>query len=134
MSELVDRSPAPPADMLIDRFLPRFDVTLIEHTVADATVAATWQALRELDLMQVHTPLMDAAANLNLRNVQLLLASGADRARQNTTGYTAYLLAKEQIEQIKRNEGTPPDYASEILDLVSPHNLAGHSTAAGSMK
>ena len=46
------------------------------------------------------TPLMDAAANLNLRNVQLLLASGADRARQNTTGYTAYLLAKEQIEQI----------------------------------
>jgi hypothetical protein len=60
MSELVDR-PARPVDMLIDRYLPRFDVTLIEHTVADADVATTWQALRELDLMQVHTPLMDAA-------------------------------------------------------------------------
>jgi hypothetical protein len=47
--------------MLIDRYLPRYDVTLIEHTVADADVATTWQALRELDLMQVHTPLMDAA-------------------------------------------------------------------------
>lgn len=60
MSELVDR-PARPVDMLIDRFLPRFDVTLIEHAVADADVATTWQALRDLDLMQVHTPLMDAA-------------------------------------------------------------------------
>jgi hypothetical protein len=50
-----------PADMLIDRYLPHFDVTLIEHTVADADVATTWQALRELDLMDVHTPLMDAA-------------------------------------------------------------------------
>ncbi|WP_242547899.1 nitroreductase/quinone reductase family protein [Amycolatopsis sp. MtRt-6] len=48
-------------DLLIDRFLPRFDVTLIEHVVADADIAETWQALRELDLMRVHSPLMDAA-------------------------------------------------------------------------
>jgi hypothetical protein len=63
MSEPSDGSvpSAAPTDMLIDRYLPRFDVTLIEHTVADADVATTWQALRELDLMQVHTPLMDAA-------------------------------------------------------------------------
>jgi hypothetical protein len=52
---------AAPTEMLIDRYLPRFEVTLIEHTVATADVATTWQALRELDLMQVHTPLMDAA-------------------------------------------------------------------------
>jgi hypothetical protein len=61
MSEPVDLAPARPADMLIDRFLPRFDATLIEHTVADADRATTWRALRELDLMQIHTPLMDAA-------------------------------------------------------------------------
>jgi hypothetical protein len=60
MSELVDR-PAPPVDMLIDRYLPRFDTTVVEHVVADADVATTWRALRELDLMQVHTPLTDAA-------------------------------------------------------------------------
>ncbi|HEU0047484.1 MAG TPA: ankyrin repeat domain-containing protein [Nitrososphaera sp.] len=80
------------------------------------------------------TPLMDAAAKLNLNNVQLLLASGADAARQNTTGSTAYLLAKEQNEQIEINKGRVPDYAPGILDLVSPHNLAEHSTAAGAMK
>ena len=33
-------------DLLIDRFLPRFDVTLIEHVVADADIAGTWQAVR----------------------------------------------------------------------------------------
>src|SRR5438445_178818 len=80
------------------------------------------------------TPLMDAAAKLNLNNVQLLLASGADAARQNTTGSTAYLLANEQNEQIEINKGRVPDYAPGILDLVSPHNLAEHSTAAGAMK
>lgn len=47
--------------MLIDRFLPRFDVTLIEHLVVDADIDATWQAVHDLDLMRVHTPLMDAA-------------------------------------------------------------------------
>jgi hypothetical protein len=48
-------------EMLIDRYLPRFDVTLIEHTVADADVATTWEALGGLDFAQVHTPLTDAA-------------------------------------------------------------------------
>jgi hypothetical protein len=48
-------------DMLIDHYLPRFDVTAFEHTVADADVATTWSALQRLDLMRVHTPLMDAA-------------------------------------------------------------------------
>jgi len=48
-------------ELLIDRFLPRFDVTLIEHVVADADIAETWRAVRDLDLMRVHSPLMDAA-------------------------------------------------------------------------
>src|SRR3954451_22461693 len=48
-------------DLLIDRFLPRFDVTLIDHVVADADIAETWRAVRDLDLMRVHSPLMDAA-------------------------------------------------------------------------
>ena len=55
------RPAAPPAELLIDRYLPRYDVGLIEHTVAEADLATTWEALCELDLAQVHTPLMDAA-------------------------------------------------------------------------
>lgn len=47
--------------MLIDRYLPSFDVTRIEHTVVNADIATTWRALRELDLTTVHTPLLDAA-------------------------------------------------------------------------
>ena len=39
-------------DMLIDHYLPRFDVTRIEHTVVDVDVATTWSALRRLDLMR----------------------------------------------------------------------------------
>ena len=58
------RPAAPPAELLIDRYLPRYDVGLIEHTVAEADLATTWEALCELDLAQVHTPLMDAAMYL----------------------------------------------------------------------
>lgn len=50
-----------PGEMLIDRYLPEFDVTLIEHLVVDAEPVATWRALQDLDLMQVHSPLLDAA-------------------------------------------------------------------------
>lgn len=48
-------------EFLIDRYLPRYDVTLVEHIVVDADVPTTWQALMGLDLMQVHTPLLDTA-------------------------------------------------------------------------
>lgn len=48
-------------EMLIDRYLPTFDTTVVEHTVVDADVPVTWSALTELDLMRVHTPLLDAA-------------------------------------------------------------------------
>ncbi|MGE3287787.1 MAG: hypothetical protein AB7J32_17070 [Pseudonocardia sp.] len=54
-------APAEADDLLIDRYLPRFDVTLIEHSVADAEIAHTWTALREFDLLDVHSPLTDAA-------------------------------------------------------------------------
>ncbi|GAA4707260.1 hypothetical protein GCM10023215_55130 [Pseudonocardia yuanmonensis] len=54
-------APAAATEMLIDRYLPRFDRTLVEHTVADADPAATWQALCALDLARVHSPLTDAA-------------------------------------------------------------------------
>lgn len=46
---------------LIDRYLPHFDVTLLEHRVVDADTATTWTALTELDLLTVQTPLLDAA-------------------------------------------------------------------------
>lgn len=59
--ELTPDPPAQPATMIIDRQLPRFDVTRIEHRVVDATLPRTWDAIRDLDLMEIHTPLMDAA-------------------------------------------------------------------------
>jgi hypothetical protein len=46
--------------MLLDRYLPRYTATVTEHTVVDADVATTWRAQRELDLLTVHTPLLDA--------------------------------------------------------------------------
>jgi len=60
----------PPADareavsaeeMLIDRYLPRFQVTQIEHLVVNADIGTTWAALVDLDLLDVHSPLLDAA-------------------------------------------------------------------------
>ncbi|HEY7596182.1 MAG TPA: hypothetical protein VH969_23765 [Actinophytocola sp.] len=48
-------------EMLLDHYLPHYSVTLAEHAIVDADVATTWRALRELDLLQVHTPLLDAA-------------------------------------------------------------------------
>ncbi|MBE1495634.1 hypothetical protein H4696_002734 [Amycolatopsis lexingtonensis] len=49
------------ADLLVDRFLPRFDVTLIEHVVADADIGETWRAVRDLDLTRVRSPLTGLA-------------------------------------------------------------------------
>jgi hypothetical protein len=55
-------TPAPGAEsLLIDDALPRFDVTRREHLVVDADVPTTWAALLATDLMDVHTPLLDAA-------------------------------------------------------------------------
>ena len=53
-----------PAELLIDRYLPRYDVGLVEHTLAEADLAATWRAVYELDLARIHTPLMDAAMSV----------------------------------------------------------------------
>lgn len=51
----------PATAMLIDRYLPDFDVTVIEHAVVDADVETTWRALLDVDLLDVHSPLLDAA-------------------------------------------------------------------------
>jgi len=41
--------------ILIDRCLPDFDVTLIEHTVVNADISTTWRALMDLDLLDVRS-------------------------------------------------------------------------------
>lgn len=69
-------------EMLIDRYLPDFDVTLIEHTVVEADVPTTWAALTDLDLMQVHTPLLDAA--MFVRSLPDRVAGWSGRARPDT--------------------------------------------------
>jgi hypothetical protein len=47
--------------MLIDRFLPDFDETIIEHDVINAPVGDVYQTVREMDFLDIHSPLMDAA-------------------------------------------------------------------------
>ena len=48
-------------EMLIDRALPRFDLTRVEHVVVEADPETTYAAVRRMDFMKVHSPLMDAA-------------------------------------------------------------------------
>ncbi len=46
---------------LIDLVMPRYDVTIAEHAVVHADSDTTYRATRSLDLLRVHTPLLDAA-------------------------------------------------------------------------
>ncbi|AQT82655.1 hypothetical protein B1R94_08350 [Mycolicibacterium litorale] len=47
--------------MVIDAVLPSYDVVIIEHIVVHADPATTYSAARGLDLLRVHSPLLDAA-------------------------------------------------------------------------
>jgi hypothetical protein len=47
--------------MIIDEYLPRYDTVIAEHIVVDADPGTAWRAARDLDLLRVHTPLMDTA-------------------------------------------------------------------------
>jgi hypothetical protein len=47
--------------MLIDQFLPQFDETIIEHAVIDAPVEIVYRTVRDMDFLDIHSPLMDAA-------------------------------------------------------------------------
>lgn len=49
-----------PGGMLIDELLPAFDATIIEHVVIDAPPEAVYEAAREMDFLQVHSPMLDA--------------------------------------------------------------------------
>jgi hypothetical protein len=67
------------AELLIDVCLPGFDTTAREHLVVEADLATTWQALCDLDLMQVHTPLMDVALQVRLLPGVVARALGRQR-------------------------------------------------------
>lgn len=45
--------------MILDEQMPRYDVTITVHRVVAADPRTTWQAARELDFTNVHTPLTD---------------------------------------------------------------------------
>ncbi|MCX2931303.1 hypothetical protein ORI20_13540 [Mycobacterium sp. CVI_P3] len=47
--------------MVIDAALPSYDVAISEHVVVQADPSATYRAARGLDLLRVHSPLLDAA-------------------------------------------------------------------------
>lgn len=45
--------------MLIDEVLPDFDTTIIEHIVIDAPCDVVHEAARDMDFLQVHSPIVD---------------------------------------------------------------------------
>lgn len=47
--------------MIIQSVMPLYDIVIDEHLVVDADPATTYCAARGLDLLTVHTPLLDAA-------------------------------------------------------------------------
>ncbi|MGI9612939.1 MAG: hypothetical protein ACR2QO_08530 [Acidimicrobiales bacterium] len=47
--------------MLLDDVLPEFDTTIIEHIVIDASSEVVYRTAREMDFMQIHSPMLDAA-------------------------------------------------------------------------
>ncbi len=47
--------------MLIDSFMPTFDVTIAEHVIVRRDPSTTFQEARALDFLSVHTPLLDLA-------------------------------------------------------------------------
>jgi hypothetical protein len=64
------------------------------------------------------TVLMDAVAQLNLSNMKLLVSSGADVRRRTRIGQTAYSLALEQIKEFQETGDRPPEYMTEMLNLL----------------
>jgi hypothetical protein len=60
-----------PGEMLIDQILPEYDATIIEHIVIDAPPDVVYRAAREMDFMNVHSPMLDAAMLLRGLPVRL---------------------------------------------------------------
>jgi hypothetical protein len=48
-------------ELILDSLMPDYDVAPAEHVVVSADPANTWRAARELDLLTVHSSLLDAA-------------------------------------------------------------------------
>lgn len=53
--------PVMTSEMLIDDLLPDFDATIIEHLVVNAPPEVVFATAREMDFMQIHSPMTDAA-------------------------------------------------------------------------
>ena len=49
-----------PDEMLLDQLLPDFDATIVEHLVIDAPPDAVYATTRDLDFLQIRSPLVDA--------------------------------------------------------------------------
>jgi hypothetical protein len=47
--------------MVIDSAMPSYDVAIVEHILVRTDPATTYRAARGLDLLRVHSPLLDAA-------------------------------------------------------------------------
>jgi hypothetical protein len=64
--------------VLIDQFLPVFDVVLTEHLVVTANAERTFEAARHLDFLSVRTPLL--TASFFVRGIPARLAGKAPKS------------------------------------------------------
>ncbi len=53
--------PALRTELLLDSVLPEYDETIVEHVIVDAPLDTVYPAVRTMNLLDVHSPLMDAA-------------------------------------------------------------------------
>lgn len=49
------------ATLLIDEILPEFDETIVEHLIIEARPGAVYAAVRNMDFLEISSPVMDAA-------------------------------------------------------------------------
>ena len=127
-------TPAQPAhgttEMLIDRYLPGFDATIIEHVVVNADIPTAWRALCDLDLMRVHTPLLDAA--FFVRGVPIRLAGLLGRGTQHPEAPPQLKLSADSVGLegwLQLGEQPEREIAIGAVDRFWQPNIEWHDVA-----
>ena len=66
------------SELVLDAVLPDFDETIVAHVVVDAPPPVVFTAVRNMDFLEIHSPVMDAA--MFLRGLPALIGSWFRRA------------------------------------------------------
>lgn len=88
--------------MLIDCYLPKFDVSESRHVIVNATPEATYKALRELDFGQIRSPLVRSVFAFHAAIMRYEARGGAQARRPMPRRFTFDNL--EEFGRIKLGE------------------------------